>query len=649
MRKTSLDIIQLSLQESIRLTKIEGFSISFEQLIREINTENEENAIYDDKIYQLYKSVGSANIFCEKCEEYKEHFKLLSQFLLVNDIYRNHSQKFATLDSISDILRTQEIHNQILNPWRDGFLAVIHQEHFVGNTWSNLALSSTYDWDEIQMLDESLPYCSVHLEDILDYLRSITTHHPNDMGVHSIGKNVVLTISGSGELQSEIEKNIDSILSLGSNRKFLPSFLKGVINEDKQKFLSSLGLYPEAYPQYCNEFLWALGAACPPDESCKNSYKLVLDIKLKDEKISIREFIQLATRYQFKTDDVIKLAMNISKTASTTEELNCLTEFLTTNIIDNQSEWFRTISSQVIQANNEQISSQLSHLIYRIKENNLELSYSLLTIRFEKLGSKNFLKTFWNDLIRNDIDLFQKHLTYWFSTENYLTHSALLKLTSLHEIHPSYFRLSEELLTQMTSSEKLYIALKIAGYIYSMEHLQSLIISVTNCIRKDEIELLDNIYDIFYSYVIYNYRSTLDLIKEEQKKDNLPSHLKAFYNQLEKAYDVYFYNLSLVKDYSELSHNQLLSRHLQYYKQQEFSDQLKKSNRNSFLDSIKNTPVHSKKWAIRRAHEKIHQVSPLGTFGVNIEFPSGEILNPISQESKRRTYQKITKNEININ
>ena len=52
---------------------------------------------------------------------------------------------------------------------------------------------------------------------------------------------------------------------------------------------------------------------------------------------------------------------------------------------------------------------------------------------------------------------------------------------------------------------------------------------------------------------------------------------------------------------------------------------------------------------IETENEKVHQVSPLGHFQSSIEFPSGEKLNPIYQETMRRTYQKLSKDAININ
>src|SRR5690606_29020572 len=105
---------------------------------------------------------------------------------------------------------------------------------------------------------------------------------------------------------------------------------------------------------------------------------------------------------------------------------------------------------------------------------------------------------------------------------------------------------------------------------------------------------------------------------------------------------------SLIKSHPELSHDSLLAQHIQYYKQQQLSAGLKESKSRSFMETMKNVQIHSNNWATRNSSENRHNVRPLGTFGVSVEFPSGEIYNPILQESKRRSYQSIKKHEINI-
>ncbi|HWK57006.1 MAG TPA: hypothetical protein VNQ80_06705 [Parapedobacter sp.] len=322
--------------------------------------------------------------------------------------------------------------------------------------------------------------------------------------------------------------------------------------------------------------------------------------------------------------------------------------FLVMHIDENKSDWFQTIAGSIVQVDDDKIVNYLTHLFYQLVKQNVELSYLLITKRFESLGRKNFLESFWHELVNQNHELFHEQLTKWFNAENRNIHSAILKLTSLSEIHEHDFALSEKVLTTINSSEKLYVAMKIAGYMYSKEHLQSLIISLVRSVKEDEANLLAELYDIFYSYVIYNYRSTLDMISEEAKKENTPSHIANFYDQLEKAYEIYFQNFSLIKSHSELSHDSPLSQHLQYYKQQQLSVGLKESQKHSFMDSMKKVQLHSNNWASRNSSENQHHIRTLEKFGISVEFPAGEIYNPILQESKRRLYQRIKKHEINI-
>src|SRR5690606_18192259 len=279
------------------------------------------------------------------------------------------------------------------------------------------------------MLDDSLPLCSVCVKVILYYLDSIVTRYSDDLAIPTFGKNITLKIAESSALQSEVEANLNTIVSQETSRRFLPSFIKGIINGDNQKFLSCLKEYPLTYPNFFYDFLWALRIGCPKEESCIVSYKQALDTKLNEGEITTREYLTVVTKHQLKTDNIIKLALNFSQTATTTEELVCLIGFLATHIEDYQQDWFAAISSRVIQIDNIQVINHLSSLVYQRAEKDIELLYSLLTKRVESLGGKNFLKNFWSTLLGKDISLFQKKLISWFSSENRRVHSALLKLS----------------------------------------------------------------------------------------------------------------------------------------------------------------------------------------------------------------------------
>src|SRR5690606_16073563 len=300
MRKTNHEVIKKSLAEAIRLTGVDGFSTSFDQLISSIDIENDELSIYDDKLHQLYVNTGSNSSYFTNQGEDKHHFKLLTQFLLIDNIYRNQPENSKTLGNVKNSLQNQKIHNNIINFWSEGFLAVIHQEHFTSNTWSNYAHSSDYEWDELHMLDDSLPYCSVCLKDILYYLDSIVTRYSDDLAIPTFGKNITLKIAESSALQSEVEANLNTIVSQETSRRFLPSFIKGIINGDNQKFLSCLKEYPLTYPNFFYDFLWALGTGCPKEESCIVSYKQALDTKLNEGEITTREYLTVVTKHQLK-------------------------------------------------------------------------------------------------------------------------------------------------------------------------------------------------------------------------------------------------------------------------------------------------------------------------------------------------------------
>jgi hypothetical protein len=122
-----------------------------------------------------------------------------------------------------------------------------------------------------------------------------------------------------------------------------------------------------------------------------------------------------------------------------------------------------------------------------------------------------------------------------------------------------------------------------------------------------------------------------------------------FYDDLNESYEQYFRDLGRIKTYPELHPDLVLVQHIQFYTQNQFSEKSKNIGKTGLAALFKNTPIHSHRWAIRRENEPIHQPSPLGHFKTSMEFPSGERLNPIYQETMRRTYQRMKRDEIDIN
>jgi hypothetical protein len=125
--------------------------------------------------------------------------------------------------------------------------------------------------------------------------------------------------------------------------------------------------------------------------------------------------------------------------------------------------------------------------------------------------------------------------------------------------------------------------------------------------------------------------------------------LLKFYESLNYHYERYFAQLKTVRDFPELRPDRKLAEHLRFYTQQKFVQEFKKAPRPAWADFGKSITIHSHRWALRRPEEAKHAPAPLNHIETSAEFPSGERLNPIFQENMRRTYQKMKRDEIDLN
>ena len=117
---------------------------------------------------------------------------------------------------------------------------------------------------------------------------------------------------------------------------------------------------------------------------------------------------------------------------------------------------------------------------------------------------------------------------------------------------PAVYKVSQIYFRTLTAEEKVYICIKIAGFVYSMEHLQSLLFSVLEAALPEDDALLTNLYGIFDEYLVHNYRSTLDMIKERLKWTDCPAHQRGFLQSIDDNYENYFKGLNKVRVFKEL-------------------------------------------------------------------------------------------------
>lgn len=527
------------------------------------------------------------------------------------------------------------------------YLYIVYQEYFNIVTWHDyLKSASLWSWDEIISLKKSLPYCNLNAEAIFDLLSRCAVNFPRDHGIYSVATAACEKIRTDSELGKEMDSRLPDILGDTHLKIFFPRFVSAVINENKTVYASKFQeLSSWINKDNCAAIMQALGLACPGEPEYGSWYLPLLEAQLHQSNLTRADYISLSGSKQLSYQNVHDFVVEVSRSFRDSNEVFAAVNHLVNFPDKNDQGWFREIAINTFTNPNDEVLHSLNHLVEELKDVNIVLVYELLTRRIEKLGSLNFLKESFRSLISSDPELFRKHLTTWFLSDVPEVHLALRRIGSLGHIP---LELSQDVLANLTSSEKLYIGVKILGYVYSKESLQSLVLSLTRSVRPEEETLLESLYTLYDQYIIYNYRTTLDDLRKELAQEKTPGHLRKLYTSLITTYENYFGQLRSIPDLMELKPDTQLTQYLHFYEQRRFDDLMNQKEEKGSLSMMKSVQVKSQKWAIRRENQNVHEVHPLAHYSTSTEFPMGERLNPIFHEKTRRHYQNLRKHEINI-
>lgn len=337
---------------------------------------------------------------------------LLAQYLTIHFYI---SQKKIAPESKEGIRSFVEDHQRlkaILKHWRDEAKVIIYLDCFGKCEWADFVRSCTWNWTEITLLDESLPYCNINLEVLCDYLRSVITHHPTDGGINRLTRNVISKIKSDNKLKQAVEQKIEMIIASDKLSFFLPSFLIAIIDTPEEFgkcLLSFKKLYDLSTPY---KILYALGAACPDDAASYQLFKAEALFCLAEGAVVRSEVILLYAIKNFKTEDIQAFLIEVSQTTSTEEDRSALLDFLRNNVeVEHHSHWFRTILRNIVVHELPKDKYKLDHLLYQLVEKDIDFTYELISLRFEKLGADNFFPDHWKHLIEIDRELFSTKLT----------------------------------------------------------------------------------------------------------------------------------------------------------------------------------------------------------------------------------------------
>jgi hypothetical protein len=570
--------------------------------------------------------------------------------LCVNEYNFNKSSNYKIvlekIRSIEIYKLSYQIHNDL------EFISLVHALILRKSSWAKFTEGfSGNEWQEIHLLAETLPISNVKLNEFIVWISLIVEKKSKDEPLNGIAKYIYEWVIRNKTVYLEIDRDLVELAANNSTNLILGSLLKGVKEKqqkDNRYYISRLKNIIVEGNAY--KILHALGIISLEDKASTDIYFKLLLSKVNHEKLRLSDFINLCSTFQLHRQELFLKIDAIIEISENVDELKSVIRLL---INDEKNEidpsWKLRTSFFLLAKNLNSIKNDLDYFLISIADRNLQQAYELFEARMKIMAHLNILENALIHIVEKDIPLFQSKLINWFNQEDEYLHISMRYLCSVNQIGKSLFEIPSRLFEKYSNQDKLYIAYKIAGYVYSMEALQRLILSVIKSIVDATEILKQSFYFILSDYLIYNYRSTLDLIQNSLIEDEIKPFAKILFNEVNDFYQNYFVQLqnnSVDKELRPYKEYLLLKR---FYMKKQFSDLPKNIRENSIMKFFKETAINSNKWAIRRPNQLKHEVKNLGHISVTSEFPSGEYLNPIQQEAIRKSYQKIRKNEININ
>ncbi|RNI40191.1 hypothetical protein EFY79_02530 [Hanamia caeni] len=569
--------------------------------------------------------------------------------LCVNQYNFHKSSNYKTvlekIRSIPIYKVAYQIHNDL------AFISLVHALYRRKSSWVKFIEGfNGNDWQEIHLLAETLPISNAKLDEFIVWISLVVEKQSKDLALNGIAKYIYEWIIRSKTVYLEIDRDLVELAANNSVNLILGSLLRG-IKEKQQKNnkyyirkLENIIVESNAY-----KILHALGIISLDDKTSIDIYYQLLLYKVNHENLRLSDFISLCSIFQLHRQELFSKIDNIIKISENESELRSIIRLL---INDEKNEiepsWKLKSSYFLFAKNIDSIQNELDYFLISIADRDLQQAYELFEARMKIMAHINLLKAAFIHIVQKDLHLFQSKLINWLNQEDSYLHLAVREICSIHELNQSLFEIPINLFENYSNEDKLYIAYKIVGYVYSMVALQRLILSLVESIDKENDSLNTAMYFILTEYVAYNYRGTLELIKKSLIEHKLTAFAKELFEKTIEYFENYFTQLKSIlmdKELKPYKEHLLLKR---FYMQKQFSGLPETARKNSISNLFKNTQINSSKWAIRRSGQLKHEIRDLGHISVTSEFPSGEILNPIYQEYIRRTYQKIQKNEINF-
>ncbi|WNH11995.1 hypothetical protein [Thalassobellus suaedae] len=262
-----------------------------------------------------------------------------------------------------------------------------------------------------------------------------------------------------------------------------------------------------------------------------------------------------------------------------------------------------------------------------------------------KLKSITALEVLIHELYSNHPKTIEKLFLDWLNSDNNSYKIALQFVISDLSSKVDIICLPKELLKNLSETDSLYIVFMIVGYILDYKYASEMLYNILEVNYKNE-RIRNHIASLFAKYLIINYYSVTDILKNKRKTAN--KIISSIIDQIIDSSEHYYKQVSELELINEFEPSDkrmnyfLKQQNVQMQKLMDASDRKK----DSFLDMLTSINLRAGKSFFSKYKGEYSQESEMQSFRSSVEVARVQYIDEIGQEKLRLMWQNIKRDEL---
>lgn len=241
--------------------------------------------------------------------------------------------------------------------------------------------------------------------------------------------------------------------------------------------------------------------------------------------------------------------------------------------------------------------------------------------------------------------IIEKLFLDWLNSDNSTYKHALQFVISGLNSKVDVVGFPKESLKDLSETDSLYIVFMIVGYILDRKYASEMLYSILE-VKYNSARVRNHIATLFVKYLIINYYSVTDILKNKRKSAN--KTIKSVIDQIINASEHYYQQVSDLELVNEFEPS---DKRMQYFLKQQNVQMQKMMNasdkkRDSFMDMLTNVNLRAGKSFFSKYRGEYSQETEMQSFKSSFEVARVQFIDEVGQEKLRLMWQNTKRDEL---